>query len=213
MSGGKAVDIGVVAEGLGEEWDIIAAGIGVKLYPCCYATHRAIDAALEIREKHGPAPGDIREVHAVVSPGTLLPLIQRQPQTGLEGKFSLAYCLAAALLDGAVTLDSFSDAAVRRPEARRLMELVRVEEGGPPADFPIGGSAEVQVITLAGARYSARVDIPRGDPRRPLTREERVAKFHQCAALASSGQADAVLTLVEDLDNVTDAGRIARLLA
>ncbi len=214
MSGGQAPDVAALMEHLGEEWDITTAGIGVKLYPCCYATHRAVDAALEIRQSYPLTPGDVRELHVVVSPGTLLPLVRRQPQTGLEGKFSLGYCLAAALLDGAVTLDSFSDAAVRRPEARRLMDLVRVEEGGPPAQFPIGGSAEVRVITIAGAEHRARVEIPRGDPRRPLTREERVAKFRQCAIRACpSDRAESVIAMVEDLDGLADAGRVARLLA
>lgn len=214
MSGGEAPDVAALVERLGEEWDITTAGIGVKLYPCCYATHRAIDAALELRKRHSLTPSNVREVHIVVSPGTLLPLIQRQPRTGLEGKFSLGYCLAAAFLDGAVTLDSFSDAAVRRPEARRLMDLVHVEEGGPPAQFPIGGSAEVRLITTGGTEHRTRVEIPRGDPRRPLTREERVAKFRQCAMRACpSDRAEAVIAMVEDLDGVADAGRIARLLA
>ncbi len=213
MSGGHPADVPNLTHGLGEEWDITAAGIGVKLYPCCYATHRAIDAALEIMERERLAPADIREVRAVVSPGTMLPLIRREPRTGLEGKFSLHYCLAAALLDGDVTLDSFSDAAVRRREAQQLMALVRVEEGGPPAEFPIGGSAEVRVVMSTGGEHWARVEVPRGDPRRPLTREERVAKFLRCAAnVCSAGQAEAIVAIVEDLDNVADAARLARLL-
>ena len=54
------------------------------------------------------------------------PLIHHSPETGLEGKFSLEYGIAAALLDGDPGFDSFSDAAVRRPEAVRLARAVEV---------------------------------------------------------------------------------------
>ena len=48
-SGGAEYDPLAAVRSLGESWEIVSPGIGVKLYPCCYATHRAIDSALEAR--------------------------------------------------------------------------------------------------------------------------------------------------------------------
>ena len=89
---------------LGESWEIVSPGIGVKLYPCCYATHRAIDAALEVRNGIDGRLGDIEGVFVSVSPGTPMPLRTTLPKTGLEGKFSMEYCIASALIDGGLTL-------------------------------------------------------------------------------------------------------------
>ena len=207
-SGAAEFDASAAVRALGEPWEIVSPGIGVKLYPCCYATHRAIDAALEIRAAHGIEAGDITRIEAVVSPGTLVPLIDRAPETGLEGKFSLEYCLAAALLDGLVSLAGFTDDAVRRAEAQRLASLVQISEGGPQLDFPIEGVAAVTVETRDEKRISARVETPKGDPRRPLTWDELAAKFRDCASLVlppeRAEKAIEMITGIESLQNVRE---------
>lgn len=214
ISGGAGGEWSSVVVGLGEEWDILVHGIGVKLYPCCYATHRAIDAALEIRDEVAVRAGEIETIDVKVSPGTLLPLIPRPPKTGLEGKFSLGYCLASAFLDGTVDLASFTDGAVLRPEAQRLLRLVTLAEEGPPADFPIGGRAEVHVRTATGREFTARVDVPRGDPRRPLTQAELAAKFRQCAGIVLAPErVDEALNILQHIEELTDMREIGRVLA
>lgn len=214
ISGGAGAEWSSAVVGLGEEWNILVHGIGVKLYPCCYATHRAIDAALQIRSEAAIGADEIETIDVRVSPGTLLPLIPRPPRTGLEGKFSLGYCLASAFLDGTVDLASFTDGAVMRPEAQRLLRLVTLAEEGPPADFPIAGRAEVRVRTAAGRSVAARVDVPRGDPRRPLTPDELATKFRQCAGMVLAPQRveEALETLLH-IDDLNDMREIGRVLA
>ena len=51
----------------------------------------------------------------------LAPLIHAAPTTGLEGKFSLQYAVAATLLDGRPGIESFTDDAVARPAAQALL--------------------------------------------------------------------------------------------
>ncbi len=192
-------------ESLGEPWEIVSPGIGVKLYPCCYATHRAIDAALELRQAHGIDPARIERIEARVSRGTLMPLRAGLPSTGLEGKFSLEYCLAAALLDGCVGLDTFTDAAVRRPEAMALTRTVSVAQDEREMAFPIEGFAELRVAMLSGSALETRVDAPRGDPRRPLTWEELAAKFRDCASRVLTPVAiDEAIAAVGRLDEMPD---------
>jgi 2-methylcitrate dehydratase PrpD len=209
-SGGAEPDFGAVVSGLGEAWEIVSPGIGVKLYPCCYATHRAIDAALEVRSD--AAGVDASRVEVIVSPGTLIPLIGRRPETGLEGKFSLEYCVAAALLDGGVGLKAFSDEAVRRPEVSALMERIEVREEGPQMNFPIEGIAEVRLATPDG-RLSARVEAPRGDPQRPLSWDELAAKFRECAGVALAPErVVAAAAAIEGLDELGDVRKLTALL-
>ncbi|MDP2949024.1 MAG: MmgE/PrpD family protein [Chloroflexota bacterium] len=183
-------DAGKAVASLGQPFDIVRPGIGVKLYPCCYATHRALDAALALRRERGIEPQRIARVTVKVSRGTAMPLIHSRPQTGLEGKFSMEYCLAASLLDGRVSLASFSDQAVQRPQAQDLLRRVDMEEEAESqGEGPILGPATVTVILDDGSEHSQRVDIPKGDPRAPLTWEELAAKYRDCAAGILSHQA------------------------
>src|SRR5262249_51826981 len=94
---------------------IVDPGYAIKLFPSQYATHFAILAALEARSGI-PAPESIASVELV---GPEMPYVDRpQPSSGLEGKFSFQYAAAAALLDGSVGIDTFTDDRCARPEMR-----------------------------------------------------------------------------------------------
>ncbi|MDO8616171.1 MAG: MmgE/PrpD family protein [Dehalococcoidia bacterium] len=211
-AGGAETGGEAVVRHLGAPWEIIEPGIGVKLYPCCYATHRAIDAALEARGGSDPALA-IDAIAVSVTPGTLIPLLPRPPATGLEAKFSLEYCVVAALLDGRVGRDAFADAAVQRPPVRDVMSRVQIVEVGERMNFPIEGIAEVRVTTPAG-EISARVETPRGDPKRPLSWDELAAKFRDCAAeVLPAGRVEKVIALIERLDGLPDVRELTAVLA
>ena len=212
MSGGAEVDLKPLAA-LGDPFEITSSGIGVKLYPCCYAVHRSLDAALELRAQHRIDPGSIARVQVELSRGALLPLREEPPATGLEGKFSLQYCLAVALADGRVGLASFTDEAVRRPEVRELMAKVQAREGAEPGAFPIGGHAEVRILLLDGSEHSLRVDTPRGDPSRPLAWDELAEKFRDCAGTALPAESvERTLLLVERLEELPEVGGLTETL-
>jgi len=204
-SGGAPVDPSPI-EHLGDTWEIVSSGIDVKLYPCCYFTHLSIDAALEISARVSPQMAAIEGVRVSVSPGTMMVLRKEPPQTGLEGKFSIEYCVAAALADGDVSLATFDDGAVARPNVRALMKRVRVTEDGPPASAPLGGSAVVQVAFLDGERISSPlVDIPRGAPQNPLSWSLLAQKFRDCATLVlDRSRTEPVIGLIEKLDDLPD---------
>ncbi len=143
-----------------------------------------------------------------------MPLIRERPATGLQGKFSLEYCLAAALLDGQVVLATFTDQAVRRPEAQDLLSRVEPVEDAQEMAFPIGGFAEVRVLTRDGKEHSVRVETPKGDPQRPLSWEELAAKFRDCAAavLAPAAIEEAV-SAIERLEGLENVAALAAVLA
>jgi len=149
-----------------------------------------------------------------VNRGGLLPLRREPPATGLEGKFSLEYCLAAALLDGGVGLSSFTDEAVRRPAVRGLVAMVRAAEGDEAGEFPIGGYAEVRVVLRDGTEHAMRVDVPRGDPSRPLSWDELAAKFGDCAGVAlPGGRVERALRLIERLDGLDNVRGLTEALS
>ena len=208
-SGGAPIDRSPI-ERLGAPWEILSPGIDVKLYPCCYFTHLSIDAALEISADIGKRSAGIESIRVSVSPGTMMVLRKEPPQTGLEGKFSLEYCVAAALVDSDVSLASFEDSAVARPDVRALMNRVRVTEDGPAAATPIGGSAVVTVAFDDGEPISSRrVDIPRGAPQNPLSWSQLAQKFRDCAKPNLNGsQGEAAIQLIQNLDDVPNVRKL-----
>lgn len=169
-----------------------ATGLNVKLYPCCYYIHNAADAMLELVAA-GLRAEDVESVRVTVQPGGLAPLIHARPTTGLQGKFSLEYAMAAALLDHRLTLRTFTDDQVERPAAQEFLQRVdKTESAVPPAGGSAdGGFAVVEVQLRSGDRLQRRVDRPRGHATRPVTDDELHTKFVDCAAYAGLDPEDA----------------------
>jgi len=210
-------DPDVTARGLGKPWVIVDPGIALKKYPCCYACHRGMDGVLALRCKHNFTADDIIKLECRMPPGGMQVLTYPDPVTGLEGKFSLQYSLAAGALDGQYTLGSFTDEAVRRPAIRALLKRVVAHEvpqcRGDDPDFEkrssgSRGFAEVEVELRNGIRDTIRIDKPPGHPSRELTWDDLSAKFTDCAAQAGlpperAHRAFDLLTRLEQVDDVT----------
>jgi 2-methylcitrate dehydratase PrpD len=159
----------------------IPDGLAVKLYPCCYALQRPISAVTALPEAD---PEQIKRVTVRTPEGSLQPLIHHAPRTGLEGKFSLEYGIAAALLDRPPGLESFGDEAVLRPAARRLMERVTVT-AEPGGDGLLDGEVEIEVERSVGEPLRTSLARPPGAPGRPATADELAAKLTTCAGEAA----------------------------
>jgi 2-methylcitrate dehydratase PrpD len=85
---------------------VVDPGMAWKLFPSQYATHFTISAALDCR-KAIKDPGTIEGV--TVTTPAMAYVDRPRPASGLAGKFSFQYGVAAALLDGKLDMDSFSD--------------------------------------------------------------------------------------------------------
>lgn len=195
--------------GLGAPWDLEVTGLSVKKYPCCFAIHRAADGLLAARAR-GLAPEQVEEISVTVPPGGLEPLIYERATTGLEGKFCMGYALAAALVDGRLALETFTDQMVGRPQVQRLAERVRAQES-PALEAqhnPIEEAyVEVEVRLRDGSQVAERVEQPLGSPSRPLGAEDLRAKYRDCAAtVLEPEQVESSLRALErlqTLDSVT----------
>ena len=100
---------------LGARWEILDTGITVKLYPSCAGTHPSLDAILDLRRREGFTAGDVERIDIDVDSIVPTILIYDRPATGLEGKFSLPFCAAAAVVFGRVGIDTFDAASLTNP--------------------------------------------------------------------------------------------------
>ncbi|MCA1646844.1 MAG: MmgE/PrpD family protein [Chloroflexi bacterium] len=161
---------------------------------------------LSLIEQHGLSQPDVELARVSAPPGELAPLIHPRPTSGLEGKFSMPYVLAAALVDGVVGLGSFSDEMVARDAIQRLLARIDVhafQPGEPEAAAGLAGGdghVRVAVQTRAGKHVQTEVRYARGAPENPVSMADVIDKFRDCAqgrlSLEQANRAiDAVLGL------------------
>ena len=197
---------------LGGDWGIVDPGVNVKRYPCCYGTARAADATFALAAEHGLRPEQVERIDVRVEEGGLDPLIHSRPADGLQGKFSMEYVLAAALMDGALRLSTFTDKAVARPETRRLQERVHASEGAPPPGLGAAPRFAHVAITLAGGGLVERaVAEAAGSSSHPLGWDGLAAKYRDTAARVLDG--DAVERSLEQFAALDSARSLDALLA
>jgi 2-methylcitrate dehydratase PrpD len=200
---------------LGAPWKILTTGVAVKPYPSCACTHSIIDSALELRRTHGVRPADVDEVVVGVNERVPRILIHADPQTGLEAKFSAEFCVAAALAEPRVGIETFRDDKIQDPALRGLMKRVRML-----VDPAIPGDLERHVWTRLTLRLAdgRTFEIPPrpvpGHPSNPLSMTALREKFDSGAGLVlPADRVGVVRDMVERLDECPDLRSLTALLA
>ena len=165
---------------LGVPLELLDSGIVVKPYPSGAPTLAAVAAALALRRRIGN-PAAIRDVTCLVHRWNFMTLREETPETVLQAKVSLRFCVAAALRFGRLTHREFTDAALRDPALRDLMGRITVRAGD---DLPDNGQfpAELRITDADGAGLVERCEIHPGGIDNPLDDTALRAKFRDCAA-------------------------------
>src|SRR5207253_5643963 len=167
----------------GEEWHIVKQRLSIKKYPACYSTHRSLDGMLDLLAKHPLKAADIAQITVSLSQTHSLILRNHTPQTGLEGKFSMEFAMAAAVISRRASLGEYTDDFVRRPEVQELMRRVRLVTNENYDPVQIGASVYDQVtveLTNGQRLESEKVRRARGHAELPLGEAELFDKFRTC---------------------------------
>ena len=208
---------------LGIRWEILETGVTVKLYPSCAATHPPLDALIDMKRREGFTAEQVHAIDVEVDSMTPRLLIHPNPATGLEAKFSMPFCAAAAVVYQRLGIDTFDGEHIRNPAVQSLMPRVtlRANEAFDKA-APLS-QARVTVRLSDGREWSQSVDGARGYPGR-LTNEELASKFAGCASrtltesAATSAWAALEACLAEakgegGLENISDIRDLTALLS
>jgi 2-methylcitrate dehydratase PrpD len=215
-AGANQYNLDDVVKRLGNPFELLATGVAIKQYPCCAFTHRALDGMLSLVQQHQLSAADVVGVECRVGRPTMEVLIHTRPQTGLEGKFSMQYCLAAALLDQRIGLLSFSDEKVRRPAAQQLCERVTMTlhpEAQRDDTSGEGLPVTVMVMLRDGRTLNVQIQHPKGHPANPLTAVALQDKFEDCAyGVLERQDLRQVVELVQALEQLDDIGLLMDVL-
>ncbi|MEY3739851.1 MAG: hypothetical protein RLZZ192_527 [Pseudomonadota bacterium] len=154
---------------------VLTPGPAWKLFPSQYATHFAITAALDCRAEI-TQPSQITRVE-IRTP--LMPYIDRpNPTSGLDGKFSLQYCVVAALLDARLNLDSFTDVRRFADDAKHLLALTNLTQTAEISGRFDAMHVEVSVTLTNGTVVHHRCAAPLGSWSRPISADVVEEKAH-----------------------------------
>jgi 2-methylcitrate dehydratase PrpD len=186
FNGAGNFDAEKILKDWGRPYDIVRPGLAVKQHPCCGSTHPAIDAMLLLRGDNDIAPAKVARIDSWTHPRRLAHTDRPDPQSGLDAKFSVQYCLARALLEGRILLEHFEGEAFRDPTVRSLMR--RIDTAPHPEMDEASGEhlgAEVRITFDDGRTIARRIGSALGrGPDNPLPPDTLTAKFADCAARA-----------------------------
>jgi 2-methylcitrate dehydratase PrpD len=196
-------DLDAILDGLGDSY-AIEEGLVFKLYPCCGANHYAIDGTIALLREAGLREADVAQIDVWIEQRNLNEvLVYPWPRTPLEGKFSLAYNVAAALVDGEVTVDTFTEADLQRLTAFR--EKVRVHATD---DLPQNG-ARIAVVTTDGRTIAHEHMVLRGSLDDPMSWQELERKFR--ANVQGRIRPDAVDEVIAATSNLEKQSSLAAI--
>jgi 2-methylcitrate dehydratase PrpD len=190
----------------GKEWAILTQGIGIKKYPTCYCTHRAIDCVLDLMDTTPVRPEDVQKITVDISDYYATVLRNHRPQTGLAAKFSMEFAMASGVIARRVGLRELTDAFVQQPEIQALMQRVEIVTGAADDSDMAGAALEDRVtVQLTSGRSIAGRPVKRatGHATRPLSETQLYEKFVDCLDVGKSDiPADVLFKRLQEIRSI-----------
>lgn len=205
FAGRGSYDLRDMTENLGRPFDVIQPGIQLKRYPCCASTHPSLDAIFKLLQEHSFRPEEVESVECEVDPNRLHVLVHPNPQTGLEGKFSLEYCLATAILRGRVSLGDFTDEQVENPQIRSFLPRIKTKQNSALPPWSVRLRAKLRdgrILEQEGGRSPGITDW-----------DELAAKYRDClGAILPAELIQHSFQMIQDLEKIKDISELIKVL-
>ena len=212
MAGGY--DPSKLAGRLGRPYFMKEPGISIKPYPSGSLSHPAQDLILDLVRDHDLRAADIAGIEVGANSNVPNALIYPAPKTALEGKFSIPFCMAIAVLERRVGIAQFQDRKVRDKKVIELMKRVTlyVDDELERLGYDQVRS-RVRVKLKSGRVIEGRYDVARGHPEKPLNWPEIGDKFRDCAALVLPAKnAEDVVELTARVERLKSLSPLMRAL-
>ena len=202
MAGGY--DDSKIGGRLGSPYFMKRPGISIKPYPSGSLSHPAQDLILDLVKEHDVKAENIGRIDVGTNSNVPNALIYPMPKTALEGKFSIPFCMAIAVLERKAGIAQFHDRKVRAKNVIELMKRVTlyVDEELERLGYDQVRS-KVRIKLTDGRILEGRYDVARGHPSKPMTWAELTEKFRDCAGLVlSQKNIDKTIRLVEQFQDL-----------
>ena len=201
---------------LGNPWVFTNPGVSIKPYPCGSLAHPGMDEMLRLIQQHNIAPQDVETVDVGTNKFALGSLIQHDPHTGLEGKFSMEFCLAILLIERKAGLSQFTDEVVNRPDVQAMIRRIHYSASSEAASAGLNTMSTIINIHLKDGRtISGQAEYALGSPQHPMSYEQVADKFRGCAEYAHwpKEKGDRIIEAVRTLESMADIRQLTSLLS
>ncbi|KAI1499712.1 hypothetical protein F5X99DRAFT_388766 [Biscogniauxia marginata] len=193
-------------EQLGKTWEIEKNTF--KPFPCGIVLHPIIDGCIQLHNQFASedkAISEIKDIKLRVNPEVLVLTGQTEPQTGLEGKFSVYHAAAVGLLYGEATPTQFTDEVVRNQAVINMRKKVNVTtDEGVSED-----QAYTSVTFEDGSTLETHVEHAIGSLENPLSVDDLKKKFvDQVSQQIGAARAEKAYDAFANIGNMTDVGKI-----
>jgi 2-methylcitrate dehydratase PrpD len=180
-----------------------------KQYPHCGLIQTSTQGILELVRDEGLTPEDVSKITVWVQPSTYKDVghFDAGNSARQSAQFSLKYCVASALLRGSSQFQHFEESSIREPQVANIAKKIDVISS-PAMEERDQTSMDMEVKTKKGATYRKSIDTPRGFPGNPMSKEEYIALFQQCANYGNKSwpqeKIDNILTTIDRLEDLSD---------
>ena len=213
---GEAWDYSWFTETLGKRFMI--TDCGMKSFPIEALMHSPLSATLHILKENSLKAEDIKEVliESIARAADILSdPAKYDPQSKESADHSLPYCVAAALAELRVTPLEFKEEKIWDKRLRAQMAKVKVVANQEFEDaFPEKQCTRVTITCEDGRTFTHALDVPKGDPRDPMTIDDLSVKFNALAEpIMSEGRRNELRDAVFAVDTMNDVGALMKLCA
>jgi 2-methylcitrate dehydratase PrpD len=212
MAGG--CDESKITGRLGSPYFMKQPGISIKPYPSGSLSHPAQDLILDLVKQHDLRADDIDHVEVGTNSNVPNALIYPMPKTALEGKFSIPFCMAIAVLERKAGIAEFQDRKVRDKKVVELMKRVTLYVDDELEKLGYDQVRSRIRITLKNGRViEGRYDVARGHPEKPMSWAELGDKFRDCAGLVLADKdVETAIQLVARIEELKSLSPLFRAL-
>jgi 2-methylcitrate dehydratase PrpD len=206
-------DLKRIVEGLGEHFSIM--DIYFKPYTACRHTHGAAQAALELASEEHLHSQHIEAVDVYTYSIASIAVGKgvTAESTFVSAQFSLPYVVSACLIDGEMGPAQLKQDRISDPAILELSQRVKVNvDPELAAAYPGMTATRVEIRLKNGRRLVRQVDIPKGDPRAPMTAEDVADKVRRFASQRDEGALDQVIRLSLELEKVGDIRQLTSII-
>jgi len=193
-------------ERIGQPWTMVKPGVSIKPFPSGSLTHPGMTLMQQLIRANHLKASDIEKVRVGASKHMINTLLYHRPKTGLEGKFSMEFCMAILLVNGGTaSLADFQDAVVMRPEVQAMIGKVDFYDSAEADRIGLDKMHTVIDVTLKNGRtLSGKIDYGKGSPQSPMSFDDVVEKFMGSARYAgwSTGTAKKLVDAVKNLESL-----------
>src|SRR6202790_1259766 len=212
---GGGFDPDAIVGRFGKPWTLASPGVSIKPHPSGSLSHPAMGEMLRLIRENDIKPGEVEKVDLGANHAMLTSLLHHRPTTGLQGKFSMEYCLSILLLDRKAGLIEFQDASVQRADVQEMIKRVNFYIDPEAENAGLDKMTSILRIHMKNGKvFSGRAEFAKGSPANPMSYDEVAEKFKGCAEFVKwpAAKTQSIIQSVKSLENLADVSKLAAAL-